>query len=784
MSTPPYSAALRFGVALLSVGVATLINSQLSPRFGEGLFHLTFYAAVMVSSWYGGIGPGLLASGLSALATISFSFPPGFSFSVSDESRWVEFLSFLLVMVTVAGFSEAMHAARRRAEKSRERYRQIVENSGEGICMTDAEARIGFVNTQMADMLGYGEEEMLKRTAFDFVFDEDLDDARRRFDSRKRGVKGHFDFRLRDKQGSVIWTQISADPLFDDKGNFSGVLAMVTDVSEIHERSQQAEETQKILDALMEYIPEGITIADPPDVSIRMISKYGRQLIDRPAESLERLPMNQHVGSWDIFHRDGVTRPSGDDLPLTRATLRGEVVLGEEWVLGLPNGQKLTVLCNAGPIRDKSGRIIAGIVTWQDITERKRGEKEREQLLEREKLARQEAERANRTKDKFLATVSHELRTPLTAILGWVTMFRKTKFDEGATLRAFEIIERNAKSQAQLIEDLLDVSRITSGKLRLDIEPMKLTSVIKAAIECVRPAADAKRVQIRIVLDSTDEPIPGDAKRLQQVVWNLLSNAVKFTQENGEVEIRLERVDSKAQITVSDNGQGIPPEFLPHVFERFEQGAGARGQSGLGLGLAIVAELVEMHGGTIEAHSEGIGRGSRFTVTLPMMPIEREKALEYEPAEVASSERTSTGRKTVDLSQVRVLAVDDEPETLEMLKRLLQQYGAHVMTAVCARDALDALQIWRPNVLVCDLGMPEEDGYSLINKIRNLAPQRGGDIPAVALSSHKTAEETTHALEAGYQMLVPKPVEAEELASVIAAVHADLYKTRVLPASY
>jgi CheY-like chemotaxis protein/two-component sensor histidine kinase len=361
-------------------------------------------------------------------------------------------------------------------------------------------------------------------------------------------------------------------------------------------------------------------------------------------------------------------------------------------------------------------------------------------------------------------------------------MLRKAKFDEGATLRAFEIIERNAKSQAQLIDDLLDVSRITSGKLRLDIEPIKLTSVINAVVESVRPAADAKSIQIRTALDSAAERISGDAKRLQQVVWNLLSNAVKFTPENGEVEIKLERVDSKAQITVSDNGEGITPEFLPHVFERFEQGAGARRQSGLGLGLAIVAELVEIHGGTIEARSEGIGRGACFTVTLPTMPVPREEALEYEPAKVASSEKTSTGRTTIDLFQVRVLAVDDEPETLEMLKQLLKQYGAYVMTAICAKDALEALQIWKPDVIVCDLGMPEEDGYSLINKIRNLAPQCGGGTPAIALTSQLSVEERVHALEAGYQMLVPKPVEAEELASVIAAVHADVNKTKQEPA--
>jgi CheY-like chemotaxis protein len=376
-------------------------------------------------------------------------------------------------------------------------------------------------------------------------------------------------------------------------------------------------------------------------------------------------------------------------------------------------------------------------------------------------------------KDEFLATISHELRTPLNAILGWSTMLCRGKLDEPNATRALETIERNARAQAQLVEDLLDVSRIISGKLRLDVKPIELTPVIKAAIDSVRPAAVAKGIQLQMVVDPAANSISGDPARLQQVVWNLLSNAVKFNAQGGRAQVRLDRVDSQAQITVSDTGEGISQEFLPYVFDRFRQEDGkiTRRHGGLGLGLAIVRHIVEMHGGNIEAHSAGYGEGATFTVRLPLLAARStEIALASDVEHESLSGNNQASLDSSILYGLRILAVDDEPDARGLVKGVLEQYGADVVTAVSAGDGLDALLGWKPDVLVCDIGMPGEDGYSLIRKVRALGPEQGGTTPAIALTGYVRIEERVRALEAGYQMFIPKPVEADELVSIVASL--------------
>ena len=411
---------------------------------------------------------------------------------------------------------------------------------------------------------------------------------------------------------------------------------------------------------------------------------------------------------------------------------------------------------------------------YRDITERKSVEDERERLLTREQASRVQAEAASRLKDEFLATVSHELRTPLSAILGWSTMLRSHELDDDTSERAMETIERNAKAQAQLIEDLLDVSRIISGKLRLEVKDTDLISVINGAIDSVRPAAVAKEIRVQMVLDPAASHIQGDASRLQQVVWNLLSNAVKFTSKGGRVQVTLERAESKAQLTVSDTGDGISPAFLPYVFDRFQQADGSitRRHGGLGLGLAIARHLVEMHGGDIAAESGGEGQGAAFTVRLPIQAVRAARASSTGEAGLAShaAAENSNRQETKTLQGLRILAVDDEADTREMLKGVLEYYGADVMTVASAADALDAVPGWKPHMLVCDIGMPHEDGYTLIRKVRGLEAERGGQTPAIALTGYVRVEERVRALEAGYQMFVPKPVEADELTAIIASL--------------
>ena len=403
-----------------------------------------------------------------------------------------------------------------------------------------------------------------------------------------------------------------------------------------------------------------------------------------------------------------------------------------------------------------------------------------ETAYQAEQQARGVAENANRLKDEFLATDSHELRTPLNSILGWARMLKTAELDAPTSDRALDAIERNARSQAQLIEDLLDISRIVAGKMRLEIRPLDLAPVLNAALDAVRPAADAKNIRLRAVVDPAAGTISGDAERLQQVVWNLLTNAIKFTPKKGTVELRLERVNSHVEIIVTDNGKGIAPDFLPHVFELFRQADGdiTRAHGGLGLGLAIVNRIVEMHGGTVAADSQGAGHGATFTVCLPLRGLRLEvetKSLDgaertHPTAVSLSADENGVFRFLPSLENLHVLAVDDQPDTLDMISTALARCGATVETANSAQEGFERLQARLPDVLIADIGMPGEDGFSFIKRIRQLDRTRGGKIPAVALTAYARVEDRLKTLSAGFQMHVPKPVEPAELVAVIASL--------------
>ncbi|MEP6487715.1 ATP-binding protein [Microcoleus vaginatus GB2-A3] len=397
----------------------------------------------------------------------------------------------------------------------------------------------------------------------------------------------------------------------------------------------------------------------------------------------------------------------------------------------------------------------------------------KDELLMREQIIRAEAEAANRAKDEFLSILSHELRTPLNAILGWSTMLRQKNLSEDKVARALETIERNAKSQAQLIEDILDVSRIITGKLRLRVRPVNLVPVIESAIESVQLAAEAKSIRLQSVLDSEAGPLLGDADRLQQVVWNLLSNAVKFTPKDGRVQILLQRVNSHVEITVSDTGAGISSDFLPFVFDRFSQhdSTTTRSYGGLGLGLAIVRQLVELHGGTVTVVSPGIGQGTTFTVKLPVMIIH----LPPSAPEPLNSLVETKGRFQVSptLEGLQILVVEDEADALELLSTILGKYGADVIAVASVKEALTIIETASdrsPDVLVSDIGMPDEDGYSLIRKLRQLEVQRGGTLPAIALTAYARNDDRQQSLLAGFQMHLTKPVDAAELVAVVASL--------------
>lgn len=398
-------------------------------------------------------------------------------------------------------------------------------------------------------------------------------------------------------------------------------------------------------------------------------------------------------------------------------------------------------------------------------------EEQRSHLLASERAARREAERANRLKDVFLATISHELRTPLNAILGWSQMLAEDQLREehGSLEKGLRVIARNAKAQAQIVQDLLDMSSIISGKLRLAVQPVHLASVIDAAIETVRPAANAKDIRISAVLDTHVAAVNGDPHRLQQVVWNLLSNAVKFTPAHGRVEIVLRQTRSSAELRVSDTGEGIPGEFLPYVFARFSQADGSptRRHAGLGLGLAIVKQLVEMHGGRVDVHSAGPGTGATFTVTLPVPLIERRSPSEQEDRALLEAVRPLM---PTSLRGISVLVVDDDADARELACRVLEEYDAHVTTAASGSEALKLLMTARPAVLLGDISMPEMDGYTMIRKVRELPDEFARNVPAAAISALARAEDRTRALLAGYQTHLAKPLDPMELVAAVAAL--------------
>ncbi|MDQ2856106.1 MAG: ATP-binding protein [Acidobacteriota bacterium] len=400
-----------------------------------------------------------------------------------------------------------------------------------------------------------------------------------------------------------------------------------------------------------------------------------------------------------------------------------------------------------------------------EIAERRRAEEERAELFAREKQAREEAEQANRLKDEFLATVSHELRTPLTAVLGWACVLRMGDVGESVFEKALEAIERNARSQSQLIDDLLDVSRIIAGKVRLKVRPVDLTKVTHHALDSVRPAADARDIHITMAFEPLPFQLSGDPDRLQQVIWNILSNAVKFTPLHGRVDIRVGSIEGAAKLSVSDSGPGISKDFLPFVFERFRQADGSftRSHGGLGLGLAIARHFVELHGGTIEAANNTDGPGATLTVTLPLLKSRRRET-------DGSLTHADLVPRDLPLSGLRILVTDDEPDALEVLALVFKQYGAEVSVASSAPEALAIFRTGPIDVLVSDIQMPGEDGYELLRKVRTLETERGTCVIALAVTANAKAADRERSLSAGYQAHIAKPIDPTELVQMVAGL--------------
>lgn len=619
----------------------------------------------------------------------------------------------------------------------------------------------------------------------ELLHEQDRDRARLEVE---RAILEHSDYdieyRVMRPDGVSCWVTAKGRAQYDSSGQVLGMIGVVQDITERKRAEQALQESEAIararaqeLEALMEITPIGLWIAHDPNCHYMSANQTAYDLMRAEPGSVATSTPPDGSYPLQFQQRRNGQEVAPHDLPMQRAARTGQEVIDElEFVF--QDGTVRFIYGKAIPLRNETGKIRGVIGAFVDVTERKHAEQEREQLLARERAAREQAEAANRIKDEFLAVLSHELRSPLNPILGWTKLLRTRKFDEQATNRALETIERNATLQTQLIEDLLDVSRILQGKMALNVSPLNLVTTIEAALETVRLAAEAKGIQIQTDLAPNVGLVSGDVARLQQVVWNLVSNAVKFTPRGGQVEVRLEKVREPlknhslsiepsspvqpstqyAQILVSDTGKGIKPEFLPYVFDYFRQADSSttRTFGGLGLGLAIVRHLVELHGGLVCAESPGEGLGATFRIRLPLM-----EAAQAKPEDVPFEH-------SADLSGLLILVVDDEADLRELVTFILEEFGAKVTVTASAQEALAALQQAIPDVLLSDIGMPGVDGYMLMRQIRALPPEQGGQVKAIALTAYAGEYNQQQALEAGFQLHLAKPVEPEKLVNAIA----------------
>jgi len=635
---------------------------------------------------------------------------------------------------------------------SRDIFRLVAENVSDfAVFATDLEGRIVSWNPGVESLLGYAEPDWLGLHASVIFTPEDRErgeDAREMVTALGEGRAEDRRWHVR-KDGSRFWTDGLLMLLRDEEGAPQGFAKILRDNTEARLTEERLRESEERFQRLVELSPDAIAVH--AEGIILFINTAGAKLLR--AAGPEQIVGRQIA---ELIHPDhhGAIRERLEKIG------RGETPPPMEVRFIRVDGTEVYGELASAPLLYRGRPAVQAVV--RDLTRRKRAEEERERLLA-------EAREANRLKDEFLATLSHELRTPLTAILGWAHMLREGQVEGAAAARAFETIERNARAQARLVDDLLDVSRIVTGKLRLDLVPVSPHSFVDPAAEAVRPAAEAKGVRLEKVIDAGAGYLLGDPARLQQVVWNLLSNAVKFTPEGGLVQVRLERAGSQVEIAVSDTGAGIDPAFLPHVFERFRQAdqRTSRQYGGLGLGLSIVRHLVELHGGSVRADSPGEGAGSTFTVTLPVAPLLREEDA-GEGAREAAGDTLHAVECPERLDGLRVLVVDDEPDARGLLEMMLGRCGAVVVAAASAGEALEALARSKFDIIVSDIGMPGEDGYGLIRRVRALAPEAGGATPAVALTAYARTEDRLRAMRAGFDMHVSKPVEQAELVVVMA----------------
>ncbi|MBW4522001.1 MAG: PAS domain S-box protein [Scytolyngbya sp. HA4215-MV1] len=632
--------------------------------------------------------------------------------------------------------------------QSEAQFREMADNAPMMIWVTDATGYCTYLSKNWYDFTGQTEATGLGFGWLDAIHVEEYELSKDIFlRASARHEVFRLEYRLRRQDGVYRWVINAANPWFGAAGEFKGYIGSVIDISDrkqVEEALMRSEERYRTLFESMEdgfcvvelVFDENNTAIDYHFLEINPAFEQQTGLKQAEGKTARQLLPNLEEHWFETYGKVALT---GEPIRFeNRSSALNRWFDVYAFRIGQPEQRKVAIL-------------------FKDISHQKAITEQREQLLQQEQSARAEAERANRIKDEFLAVLSHELRSPLNPILGWTKLLQSRKFDQTKTKEALATIERNAKLQTQLIDDLLDVAKILRGKLSMDTAPVDPVFVIESAIDTVRTAAIAKSIRLHPVLSQIGR-VSGDSTRLQQVVWNLLSNAIKFTPPGGQVTIWLERVDHQAQITVSDTGKGINPDFLPHLFESFRQedASTTRQFGGLGLGLAIVRSLVEAHGGSISAQSSGEGQGATFIVKLPLL----DTVLEHPQSDTSPV-------SDLDLTGMRVLAVDDEPDARELLIVLLTLYGAEVLAVTSAAEVLANLESFHPDILVSDIGMPEIDGYTLIQRIRALPPDQGGKIPAIALTAYAREEDHQKAINSGYQQHVTKPLDPDQLVQAL-----------------
>ncbi len=686
--------------------------------------------------------------------------------------------------------------------RDRKRLAAIVDSSDDAIVGKTLDGIVTSWNRAAETMFGYTAEEMIGQSIRKIIPDDrqsEEDDVLARI---RRGLRvEHFDTIRQRKDGTMVPISLSVSPIHDERGFVVGASKIARDISD--RKAAEAERARLLAvaernAAITEKLNRvGAVVAATLDgeAVVQAVTDAATDLTTAQFGAFFYNVVNEQGESYTLYTISGVPREQFVNFPMPRntavfePTFRGAGVIRSEDITkdprygknapyrGLPPGHLPVRSYLAVPVKTPSGYVLGGLFFGHP--EVGRFTEEHEQLaagiatwasvaLENARLYRGLLD-ASRLKDEFLATLSHELRTPLNAILGYARMLRTGLLNEGRYPHAIETIERNAASLTQIVEDVLDVSRIVAGKMRLNIRPVDLGEVVRHAVEALQPTAELKTLSIRTTVDPGAAHVAGDPDRLQQVVWNLVSNAIKFTDRGGRVDVRVERADPNVAVVVADTGTGIAPEFLPHVFERFRQedAGAARIRGGLGLGLSIVQQLVELHGGTVTAASDGPGKGATFRVTLPVVSSELVAGTQ---GGFARSDAQHLASVLPDLSGLRVLAIDDEPDALAMVRDILEARGALVTTATSADGALEALAAAPPDVVVADLAMPHVDGFALIARIRQSADPAIANVPAAALTAFARSDDRQRAVRAGYQVHLSKPIDPAELIATVRAL--------------